>query len=300
MIVIFEIRKQFSRESRKRNFQSDQKHLFSKVGYDHRDPVDEARPICLTCPARCCNQVKADSVHTIFRWAFSPMQRGRGCAWDDEYKWTRQVHSRCVSTSWRCIMMSPWLSSHSRGSHGCPKGEAVGGPHRPTRSTMTQRRPHGHDTTAQSSHGGGAVGHTVPWQHQASSRVDRQFRDGDFFARFDDSANALTRCRITRLELHLFRVLPLRRFRLSMRTCRCGLQLDVCGHHRAGCAAARVLGRREHALESAAPHICPLDSAQCNGARLRFWRCQMQLTDGQRVEVVVDGLPLFRRVREGS
>ena len=43
------------------------------------------------------------------------------------------------------------------------------------------------------------------WQHEASSRVDRQFRDGDLFSRLDDTAKA----RVTRLEPHLFRVLLL-------------------------------------------------------------------------------------------
>ena len=114
------------------------------------------------------------------------------------------------------------------------------------------------------------------WQHEASSRVDRQFRDGDLFGRLDDTAKALTRsqggsgaglalstcptCRVTRLEPHLFRVLLLRRLRLplslTLRNCRCGLPLDVCGHHRAACARAGVLGRRGYALESAAARIC--------------------------------------------
>ena len=57
-----------------------------------------------------------------------------------------------------------------------------------------------------------------------------------------------------------FRILLLRRFWLplppSSRSCRCGRPLDVLGHHRAACAEAGVLGRRGHALESAAARIC--------------------------------------------
>ena len=110
------------------------------------------------------------------------------------------------------------------------------------------------------------------WQHEVSSRVDRQFRDGDLFGRLDDTAKALTRSqggsgaslalstcpmyRVTRLEPHLFRVLLLLRFRLplslTLRNCRCGFPL----HHRAVCARAGVLGRRGYALESVAARIC--------------------------------------------
>ena len=43
---------------------------------------------------------------------------------------------------------------------------------------------------------------------------------------------------------------------LSMRTCRCGRQLDMFGHHRAACAVAGVLGRRCFPLEVAAAQVC--------------------------------------------
>ena len=36
---------------------------------------------------------------------------------------------------------------------------------------------------------------------------------------------------------------------LSMRTCRCGRQLDMFGHHRAACAVAGVLGKRGPAAQ---------------------------------------------------
>ena len=59
---------------------------------------------------------------------------------------------------------------------------------------------------------------------------------------------------------------------LSTRTCRCGHQLDMFGHHRAACAVAGVLGRRGHPLECAAAQ---------------------DAVDGRRLEVVADGLSLW-------
>ena len=109
------------------------------------------------------------------------------------------------------------------------------------------------------------------WQHQAASRVDPRFRD-DLFLRMSNSSQALVRsqgrpgaglalatcptCRITRIEPQLFSHclnLPLP---LSARFCRCGLPLDLRGHHRAACARAGILGRRECALETVTTWIC--------------------------------------------
>ena len=56
------------------------------------------------------------------------------------------------------------------------------------------------------------------------------------------------------------------------------------GHHRAACAQAGVLGRRGFAIESVAARIC----------REAGGRVPTNLVnDGRRLEVVVDGLPLF-------
>ena len=41
-----------------------------------------------------------------------------------------------------------------------------------------------------------------------------------------------------------------------MRTCRCGCQLDMFGHHRAACAVAGVLWKRLFHLECAAAQVC--------------------------------------------
>ena len=114
------------------------------------------------------------------------------------------------------------------------------------------------------------------WQHEAASRVDRVFRDVDLFSRLDDPAIAMLRsqggpgvglamstcptCRITRMEPQLFSVLLLRRLQLplpmTVRNCRCGLPLDLRGHHRAACVRGGVLGKRGYSLESVTARIC--------------------------------------------
>ena len=65
---------------------------------------------------------------------------------------------------------------------------------------------------------------------------------------------------MTRLEPQLFRVLLIRHLRLplhlTVRSCGCGQPLDSCGHHRAACAQAGVLGRRGWAWESVVARVC--------------------------------------------
>ena len=56
---------------------------------------------------------------------------------------------------------------------------------------------------------------------------------------------ALPTSKATRLDAQPFRIFLCRRLHplpLSMRTCRCGHQLDMFGHHRAACAVAGGLG----------------------------------------------------------
>ena len=113
------------------------------------------------------------------------------------------------------------------------------------------------------------------WQHEASSRVEREHRERRILPRLADNEKAMLRSQSgpgaglalsatpsspsSRIEPHLFRVLLLRRLRLPLppvsRTCRCGRPTDVLGHHRAACARAGVLGRRGFALESAAARV---------------------------------------------
>ena len=153
------------------------------------------------------------------------------------------------------------------------------------------------------------------WQHEAASRVDLRFRDEDLFHRVPAPVRALIRSQggpmagmalstsptshLTRLQPHLFRTILLRRLRqplpLSERSCGCGRPLDSSGHHRAACAQAGVLGRRGFAVESAAARICREAGGR---VRVNVFVRDMDLimpnaNDGRRLEVVVDGLPLF-------
>ena len=110
-------------------------------------------------------------------------------------------------------------------------------------------------------------------------------------------------CRVTRLEPHLFRVRLLRRLRLPLtlsgRSCRCGLPLDSSGHHRAACARAGLLGRRGFALESVAARICREAGGRVT-TNVMFRDLDLaapNMFDARRLEVVVDGLPLFGGVQ---
>ena len=105
---------------------------------------------------------------------------------------------------------------------------------------------------------------------------------------------------LSRFDSSAFRVLLLRRLWLplppSSRSCRCGRLLDVLGHHRAGCAEAGVLGRRGFALESAAARVCREAGARVttNVMVRDLVLLPMDCVGARRLEVVADGLPLFR------
>ena len=118
------------------------------------------------------------------------------------------------------------------------------------------------------------------WQRIATIPVDSELVEGCVRPRLSQSEQALFRSQggpsvpftcfptspLTRFDASLFRVLLLR-FPLPLsRFCRCGRLLDVLGHHCAACAQAGVLGRRGHALESAAARIC-----REAGARVTVW-----------------------------
>ena len=93
--------------------------------------------------------------------------------------------------------------------------------------------------------------------------------------------------RVSRIDSQFSRLLFLRRLRkplpLTVRSCRCGRLLDCLGHHRSACPVAGALGRRGFPLENVAARIC-----REAGGRVRT------NVDERRLEVVVDGLPLFR------
>ena len=96
----------------------------------------------------------------------------------------------------------------------------------------------------------------VRWQHEASSRIEREFRDVQLFPTINDAQRALLRSQsglgagmflgttpcnpVTRLDSFTFRILLCRRLRLPLpltkHICQCGRRTDFYGHHRAVCA----------------------------------------------------------------
>ena len=153
------------------------------------------------------------------------------------------------------------------------------------------------------------------WQHEAASRVERQFRTEVLLPQMSAQQRAKLRSQsgpvagvpfstapsspLTRIEPALFRVLLQRRLSLplplTVRSCQCGRLLDAFGHHRTACSRSGVLGRRGFALESAAARVC-----REAGGRVATNILVRDLDlgtpdarDARRLEVVVDGLPLF-------
>ena len=71
-----------------------------------------------------------------------------------------------------------------------------------------------------------------------------------------------------------------------------GRPLDPCGHHRAACAEAGMLGRRGYALESIMARIC-MEAGGRVRTNLMIRDMDVpapNVLDGRRLEVVVDGL----------
>ena len=159
-------------------------------------------------------------------------------------------------------------------------------------------------------------GHRTGWQHEAAARVEWQHRERNLMPQSSERERALLRSQsgpvagmslsavpssfLTRIESQLFRVLLFRRLRLplplSSRSCTCGrLRLsDIFGHHRASCAQAGVLGRRGFAVESAAARICREAGGRvATNCFVRDLDIGVPVNDGRRLEVVVDGLPLY-------
>ena len=106
--------------------------------------------------------------------------------------------------------------------------------------------------------------------------------------------------RAFRIDSQPFRILFLRRLRmpllLTAHSCWCSRLLDSLGHHRFACPVAGVLGRRGFPLENAAARIC-----REAGGRVRTNVLVQDLDlhainnfDSRRLQVIVDGLSLFR------
>ena len=99
-----------------------------------------------------------------------------------------------------------------------------------------------------------------------------------------------------------FRVLLLRRLRLALplapRRCQCGRRLDSLGDHRSACAQVGVLAHRAGPLERAAARICREAGARvATSVALRELNLDVPATGGRRIEVVANGLPLWRGAR---
>ena len=104
---------------------------------------------------------------------------------------------------------------------------------------------------------------------------------------------------LRRIDSHLFRVLLLRRLHLRLHhssvRCRCGRPFDPFGHHRIACARTGELGRRAFAVESAGARVCREAGGR---VAVNVMVRDMDIAapdprDGRRLEIVVDGLPLF-------
>ena len=134
------------------------------------------------------------------------------------------------------------------------------------------------------------------WQHEAASRVDRQFRTDVLLPQMSAQQRAMLRSQsgpvagvlfstappslLTRMEPALFRVLLQRRLSLPLsltaRSCQCGRLLDAFGHHWTACSRSGVLGRRGFALESAAAKVCRV---------IWTWALLMHVFDGAQLAV---------------
>ena len=151
------------------------------------------------------------------------------------------------------------------------------------------------------------------WHHEAAARVEEDHREFQVFPALSIAERALLRAQggagggvafsaipsspLTRIDTPLFCVLLLRRLHLllspSSRFCRCGRPLDPCGHHRAACAQAGVLGRRGYAVESAAARICREFGARVTtNIFVRDLDLGAPIADARRLGVVADDLPL--------
>ena len=153
------------------------------------------------------------------------------------------------------------------------------------------------------------------WQHEASFRLEQDFRVTPHFPLLSDSELAFMRsqrgpgvgvalhttpCNMqTRIEPQLFRVLLTSPPSSSL--ARFSAQLPVWPstrrpwHHRAACSRAGIFGRRGFAFESAAARVCREAGARVT-TNVFVHDLDMGVPnalDGRRLEVVADGKPLL-------
>ena len=92
------------------------------------------------------------------------------------------------------------------------------------------------------------------WQQRASKKLVEKFLREEVWPGLSySSLTALPTSKATRVDAKPFRVFLCRRLHLALpltlRTCRCGRQLDKLSHHRGACAVAGLLGRTGFELE---------------------------------------------------
>ena len=152
------------------------------------------------------------------------------------------------------------------------------------------------------------------WQQSAGAAVDKRALEM-LFSDLDSASRALllsqsgegASCAITAIpsspdfvvDSGEFRTFLLRRLRLALplapRRCRCGGTLDELGDHRSACAQVGVRAHRAGPLERAAARICREAGARvATSVALRDLNLDVPATDGRRIEVVANGLPLWQ------
>ena len=158
------------------------------------------------------------------------------------------------------------------------------------------------------------------WQYFAATHLEKQFRDGAVMTRRASSSNALLRSQSGRgsgahlttlpvdeartLKPHHLRLILLRRLRLQLpldvRRCKCGGLLDTLGDHRAACSTVGKLVQRAKPLEKAWARVCREAGARVLENQLvRDFNLEEDVadTDGRRLEVLADNLPLWSGVQ---
>ena len=159
------------------------------------------------------------------------------------------------------------------------------------------------------------------WQYYAASRLETEFRAGAVLSSADYSSNALLRSQAGRASgAHLsalpvdaartwqpahLRLVLLRRLRLELpldeRRCKCGGVLDSRGDHRAACPTVGKLAQRAKPLEQAWARVCREAGARVlENCLLRDLNLEgVAGTDGRRLEVVANNLPLWNGAQLG-
>ena len=154
------------------------------------------------------------------------------------------------------------------------------------------------------------------WQQKATRQTEHKFLRDEVWPWLDDSRRALFRSqhgplasvpfialpttRATRIDPQPFRILLCRRLHLplplTLRSCRCGRQLDSFGHHRAACAEAGGFGTPW--ISSGGGRSSDLQGGWSSSVHNVFLTdldlAAFNVLDGRRLEVVADGLTLFR------